>query len=243
MSSWYYTYCISSKWRLKLEAWCLFLVAYFESTVDLSIIAAHLHVWGFSSRRPPTTAVITFHLFVPEHFLRSGTLFFFHLTLQKTTVWWTSTRICLTDWSLNKRKAHRSTQILQGARYLRQLDLVCLQHVRHAHCGPRRLFETWHLFLIEQWNPQRLKEIWHLFISGIYLRNYSTGTLPNNCSGLRLHPCCKWWAMATKPSSSTKENLIQPLLWLLNMYSGCGAGRPCPNYWLQQLCRQLSVCA
>ena len=63
------------------------------------------------------------------------------------------------------RMTDRSTQSLQ-------LNSTGVQCVRHAHLGPWCLFETRHLFFLEQGNPRRLNGAWRLFRSGTYLRKY-----------------------------------------------------------------------
>ena len=88
--------------RRLFEARRLFLVAYFEGTVNLrrSLIEAHLRgLWALSPgdlgprQRWPSFAL-------REYLFRSGRVVFLHFTLQNTIVRWKSSSIFLTNWSV-----------------------------------------------------------------------------------------------------------------------------------------------
>ena len=112
--------------RSLFEAHRLFLITYFEGTLDLqhSLIAAHRRgFWALpvSDLRPrqrwPSFAL-------REHFQSSGKVVFLHLTLKNNR----STNVIenLLDELIARGTKDRSTQILQ-------LNSACVQCVRHAH--------------------------------------------------------------------------------------------------------------
>ena len=89
-------------------------------TYNLSLIAVLLHVCGLWVLPPGDFRHGSngFDLHLWEHFLGSDWLDFVHLMLQKTIARWTSSRIRLTDWSLDEWQTNYSKQISEEATHL-----------------------------------------------------------------------------------------------------------------------------